>query len=292
MRAPHEHDLIRSGDLVIILVERDLYVPQVMHLGESFHTRRGYFKHDDIIGKAYGSKIETDSHNPNVLFPYIHVLKATPLLWTRCLLKRTQILFETDIAMVIYKLGLKNGSKVVESGTGSGSLSHSILTTIAPAGHLYTFEFHEGRVNHVSQEFSDHQLKDFVTLVHGDASEGFSPTVSPQSVDAVFLDLPRPWEAIRHAHDVLRVGGRLCTFSPCIEQVQRTMKELHLRHYGDIECVECLAKNYGFEKVQMRPPFTYDHDSKALESHCIANDIMRGHTSYLVFAKKYNVSPQ
>jgi len=33
------------------------------------------------------------------------------------------------------------------TGTGSGSLSHAILRTIAPNGHLYTSDFHQQRVH-------------------------------------------------------------------------------------------------------------------------------------------------
>jgi hypothetical protein len=39
-------------------------------------------------------------------------------------LSRTQILYGTDIALILLELELRPGSVCIESGTGSGSLSH------------------------------------------------------------------------------------------------------------------------------------------------------------------------
>ena len=76
---------------------------------------------------------------------WIYLLHPTPELWTLLLPHRTQIIYFADIAVITSYLELKPGSVVIEAGTGSGSLSHSIYRTIAPSGKLYTFEFHAQR---------------------------------------------------------------------------------------------------------------------------------------------------
>ena len=63
-------------------------------------------------------------------------------------------------------------------------------------------------------------LDPYVTSIHRDVlGEGFllGDKVVPEEIDAVFLDLPRPELAVKHAYEVLKQKGRVCNFSPCIE---------------------------------------------------------------------------
>lgn len=94
-------------------------------------------------------------------------------------------------------------------GTGSGSLSHALIRAIRPTGYLYTFDFHEQRVNIASAEFKRHGLDEFVTVECRDVcAEGFGEKVE-NKVDAIFLDLPHPWLVIKHAINALKISGKI-----------------------------------------------------------------------------------
>lgn len=154
------------------------------------------------------------------------VLRPTPELWTAGALQhRTQIIYTTDISVITLQLELRPGSIVVESGTGSGSLSQAIARTVAPSGHLYTFEFHEQRAALAREMFRENKLDSVITVGCRDACE-LGYTLEDAKADAVMLDLPCPWLAIPHAARVLKHYGTICNFSPCIEQVQRAAEAL------------------------------------------------------------------
>ncbi|CAL1266858.1 unnamed protein product [Larinioides sclopetarius] len=234
-------DFIEEGDLVIVYLDvRHLY-PVTIKKDEVFQSKYGALKHNDCIGKKFGSMVSCTRGWVYVLFP-------TPELWTITLPHRTQILYAADISLIIVQLDLKPGSVVCEAGTGSGSLSHALIRAIAPTGFLYTFDFHEQRVEVVQNEFKAHGLSPYVKVQHRDVcSDGFGVD---QVADAVFLDLPNPWDAIPFTVKTFKTtGGRICTFSPCIEQVQRSCLALQEYGFRDIVTVECLQRVYDVKRI-------------------------------------------
>ncbi|XP_011300199.1 tRNA (adenine(58)-N(1))-methyltransferase catalytic subunit TRMT61A [Fopius arisanus] len=237
---------IEEGDAVVLYLS-----PQNMHTFEVtqkiinkkgemvdnvFQTTYGALKVPSLIGKRYGSKVELSKG-------WAFVLQPTPELWTSTLPHRTQIIYTPDISLIIHLLELAPGSIAVETGTGSGSLSHALIRTIRPHGHLYTFDFHEQRVQLATEEFTKHGLSDYVTVAHRDVClDGFGEELGHKA-DSVFLDLPHPWLVVDHAVRALKKsGGKLCSFSPCIEQVQQTCLKLEAAGFVDIRTQECLQR--------------------------------------------------
>lgn len=243
--------VVQDRETVFIVINSRKMYPLRVTNGQVFQTQFGQLKHCDIIGTRYGTKLHLSKG-------YVYVLKFTPELWTINLPHRTQILYSTDISLITCKLNLKPGSVVIESGTGSGSLSHSIARTIAPNGRLYTFDFHEERARKAIEEFDEHNLSSIIITQHRDVCEqGFD---LEKIADAVFLDLPLPWKAIPFANKSLKsYGSRICCFSPCIEQVQKTRVALEENCFIDIETLECLQRPYEVKNLSIKKwPFGPD----------------------------------
>ncbi|WWC68912.1 uncharacterized protein I206_102848 [Kwoniella pini CBS 10737] len=182
-------------------------------------------------------------HSPPPHSGYIHILRPTPELWTLSLPHRTQILYLPDISYITMRLGIRVGGTVIEAGTGSGSMTHSLSRTIGPTGQVYSFEYHEPRYEKALEEFQSHGLNN-VRLQHRNVcKDGFADA---KGVEAVFLDLPAPWEAIPHAMKTLRpdIITKICCFSPCLEQVLKTVATLRSEGFAEISTQEVLIRTH------------------------------------------------
>lgn len=237
-------NVAHEGDTCVVYCSFAHFYAVRLARGEVFQTKYGALKHDEVIGRTYGCKVQCSRG-------YVYVLRVTPELWTLTLPHRTQILYTRDISLVTLQLDLKPGSVVCEVGTGSGSMTHALARTVAPSGHVYTFDFHEQRVQVARKEFEEHGLGSVVTVSHRDVcQDGFG---IEGLADAVFLDLPHPWKAVDSAAAALKpgCGGRVCSFSPCVEQVQRTCEALRARGFVDVVTLECLERPYEFKQICM-----------------------------------------
>ncbi|CAJ0575504.1 unnamed protein product, partial [Mesorhabditis spiculigera] len=233
----HYAERIDDGDTVIVYVSFDSLYPVVVKRGQTVSMRYGALRHEFIIGKPWGSRVSATAG-------YVWLLRPSSELWTRCLPKRTQIIYTPDIGMILQMLDVKPGSVICESGTGSGSLTHALGMAVYPSGHIYTHDIEESRIRKIEEEFRDHGLHTVITaMVQNVCEEGF---FVQNACDGVFLDVPAPWEAIPYAAAAIsfKRGGRLVSFSPCIEQVQRTCAVMRAMGFINVETVEIVNRTY------------------------------------------------
>ncbi|KAE9418594.1 hypothetical protein Angca_008034, partial [Angiostrongylus cantonensis] len=231
------NELIEEGDTVIIYVTFDSTHAIIARRGMTLCMKYGALRHEFVIGKPWGSRISATAG-------YVYALRPSAELWTRSLSRRTQILYTPDCSLILQLLDARPGSVICESGTGSGSLSHAIAIAVAPTGHLYTHDIEESRTKKVEQEFKDHGLADVTTaVVQNVCTDGFFVA---NACDGVFLDVPAPWEAIPHAAGAISRtrGGRLVSFSPCIEQVQRACGIMRQVGFVQMETVEIIHRTH------------------------------------------------
>jgi tRNA (adenine57-N1/adenine58-N1)-methyltransferase len=235
MICAQQHNVVRSGDLVVLHGGFKFLIATYVTPGENVINQFGTFRHDDMVGRSFGSVVgNTRGTNSLVL------LRPTPELWSVTLRHRTQIVFSMDASVIAFRMNLRPGSVVVETGTGSGALSHHFVRRIQPNGHLHTFEFNAQRATLAREEFAKNGLTPFVTVQHADAYvDGFGDHLQHRA-NAVFLDLPMPWKAVAHAKRALAANGVLCSFSPCVEQVRaRACVYVCVRVCVRALCVRC-----------------------------------------------------
>ncbi|KAH8908824.1 tRNA methyltransferase complex GCD14 subunit [Coniochaeta sp. PMI_546] len=199
---------------------------------------------------------------------FVHILPPTPELWTASLPHRTQVVYTPDYSYVLHRIRARPGTRIIEAGSGSGSFTHASARAVYNGypkhdgerkGKVFSFEYHETRFEKMKKEISGHGLDGLVRLTHRDVyKDGFLVDGESPEAESIFLDLPAPWQALPHlsrrrphTEDLAadeekpwvsplnpKKSAYICTFSPCIEQVTKTVSAMRRLGWVNIEMVE------------------------------------------------------
>ena len=250
---------IREGDDVLLYLDRKRTYLVEVRRGKSFHTHKGLIQLDELIGKAYGTPI-TSSIGVGFV-----ALKPTIRDYVFKMLRKTQITYPKDIALILMFSGVGPGSRVVEAGTGTGALTSALAFYVRPTGRVYSYEIRQAFIKNAVENLKRAGVSEYVDLKNKDITQG----IDEREVDALVLDMATPWLVVPHAYSALRGSGTLVSFSPTVDQVVKTVEALRENWFVGIRTVECLLRGMQIESGKTRP-----------------ETLMTAHTGYITYARK------
>lgn len=242
LKASSTHQ-IQEGDLVLLWFENEIsYMVEVtrgkrisIHCGRPLST-------EDWIGRGFGEKVICEHGTALLLRPTMEdlMMKAT---------RESGIIYPKDAALLIMKAGIRSGSKVLEIGTGSGSLTMALAQSVAPDGCVHTFDRREDLPKNAVKNVSKAGLTDYVKFHQRQSGEAFGEG----DFDAVVLDIPTPWEEVEVVKKALCGGGRLVSLNPTYNQIENMAETLRRFGFVQVECCELLQRAILAREGKTRP---------------------------------------
>lgn len=224
--------LVHGDDVLLVEEEKGRTFLVRLEPGKEFHSHRGTIAHDGVVGQFEGATICSHSGHPFLIL--------RPLVGDRMfkVKRRTQIVYPKDAGWIVLALDLCPGARILEMGTGSGAFTILLAHLVGLSGRVYTFDRREEFLQNALANISRAGYADRVEAGVLIAGEPFPV----QDVDAVFLDLPSPWEAIPPAHAALAPGRPLALIVPTAEQLKESVRTLGETGFTLIETVELMER--------------------------------------------------
>jgi tRNA (adenine57-N1/adenine58-N1)-methyltransferase len=213
---------------------------------------------DEWIGREFGSTVACDHGTAYLLKPTQDdlMMKAS---------RESGIVYPKDAGYLILKAGIRPGCKVLEIGTGSGSLTMALAIAVQPDGKVHTFDRRTDLPKNAEKNITRAGLQDQVAFYQRVAQE----PLPEKGFDAVILDIPQPWEEVAVVKEALKGGGRLVSLNPTFNQIEKMAEALRQHGFIRVEALELLERPILAREGKTRPVMR-----------------MVSHTEFMVFATK------
>ena len=235
---------------ILLSTEKIVFVKNPML---EFNTERGMIKSKEFKNKnglAKTSKGKKLKFAESFFIDSYHRKKRGP-----------QIITPKDIGTIITETGLGKSSRVLDAGGGSGALS-CFLANICKE--VYSYEIRKDFFKLVEENKKFLGLNN-LAVKNKDVYTG----IEEKGLDAIILDVPEPWQALKNAEKALKLGGFLVSYQTSVVQVQRLFKEIKKKPFIFVKTCETLQRNWKIEGRVVRPEIQ-----------------MLGHTGWISFFRK------
>ena len=222
------------------------------------HTHLGELDVSALVGKDYGVWASTTMGDE------LAILRPTIEDLTMKLARKTQVIYPKDLGLMVVKLGVRSGSKVVETGTGSGATTALLAYLVQPGGMVWTYDINPDFQSVAKKNIEKLGLSDFVAFRSADSRLGFGEG----GFDAGVLDVGDPWEVVASMKASLKPSAPMAAVTPTTNQAEKLVAKMKDEGFVAVETVEILLRHLEARVGMTRP-----------------SNIMVGHTAYLTFGR-------
>ncbi|MDQ3662299.1 MAG: tRNA (adenine-N1)-methyltransferase [Actinomycetota bacterium] len=250
-----------AGEKALFIDPRGRRYLITLAVGRQFHSHLGTVAHDDLIGAQDGSELKASSG------ARLRAFRPTLADFVLKMQRGAQVIYPKDVALIATYADIFPGAKVLEAGSGSGSLTLGLARAVGPEGMVVSYELREDHLERAVANVASWYgaIPPQVELRRGDVFEG----VPEPDFDRIVLDLPEPWRAVPQTTSRLAAGGIFCCYLPTIPQVQRTVEAVRGAGFVLVNTFEALVRTWNVDGPSVRP----DHR-------------MVAHTGFIITARK------
>ncbi len=240
----------RVGDKVQLTDPRGRMHTIVLKPGATFHTHKGFFRHEELIGRPEGWVVTNTAD--------VEYLALRPLLsdYVLSMPRGAAVVYPKDAGQIVQMADIFPGARVVEAGVGSGALTMSLLRAVGDQGELHSIERRE--------DFADIARGNVETffggphpawrLSIGDLSDVLPTVAEPGSVDRVVLDMLAPWENLDAVAEALVPGGVFLAYVATATQLSRLAEDLRVHgRFAEPVAWESMVRGWHLEGLAVRP---------------------------------------
>lgn len=241
---------LRAGDKVQLTDPKGRMRTITLRPGNTVHTHRGWFSHDDLIGGPEGTVVTTTGG--------VSYLVLRPLLsdYVLSMPRGAAVIYPKDAAQIVTMADIYPGARVVEAGVGSGALTLSLLRAVGEHGTLLSIE---RRADFA--EIARGNVTDFFGMEHpawqlrtGEFCEVVATEHSPGSVDRIVLDMLAPWDNLSAAATALTPGGVVTAYVATTTQLSRFVEEAKRDgRFTEPQAWESMIRGWHLEGLAVRP---------------------------------------